>query len=155
VVRMTNQTIPVKTLRQRALDYLAKREYSYQELAQKLTAYAEESDDIPQLLDDFTKRGWLNDARFAEQRVHARKSKFGSARIAQELREKGVDDGLVQQAIVDIKQNEYANAYGVWKKKYKSAPASREDWAKQARFLQSRGFGFDIIKKILNSTLDE
>jgi regulatory protein len=34
-------------------------------------------------------------------------------------------------------------------------PASREEWAKQARFLQSRGFGFEIIKKVINEQEDE
>jgi len=42
----------------------------------------------------------------------------------------------------------------VWEKKYDSLPTSREDWARQARFLQSRGFGFDVIKKVLNTKKD-
>ncbi|MEQ1767094.1 MAG: recombination regulator RecX [Methylotenera sp.] len=139
-----------KSLRQRALDFLGKREYSYFELAQKLKAFAEDSDDIPALLDDFKKRGWLSDARFTEQLVHARQSKFGSARVANELREKGVADDLIAHAVEEIKVNELDFAREICRKKFKSSPSSREDWAKQARFLQSRGFGFDVIKKVLN-----
>jgi regulatory protein len=140
-----------KTLRQRALEYLGKREYSYTELGQKLKAYADEVDDIPALLDDFKARGWLSDARFTEQIVHARQSKFGSAKIAHELREKGVADELIADAIAQVKDNELENATEVWRKKFKAAPKSREEWAKQARFMQSRGFGFDMIKKVLNA----
>ncbi|HSH54740.1 MAG TPA: recombination regulator RecX [Methylotenera sp.] len=143
-----------KSLRQRALDYLGKREYSYAELGQKLKAFAEESDDIPALLEDLKKRGWLSDERFTEQIVHARKSKFGSARVAHELREKGVADDLIANAVADVKENELANATEVWRKKYNSPPKSRDEWAKQARFLQSRGFGFEIIKKVLNTTTE-
>ncbi|MDF0377375.1 recombination regulator RecX [Methylophilus sp. YYY-1] len=139
-----------KTLRQRALEYLAKREYSYTELGQKLKAYAEEADDLPALLDDFKQRGWLSDARFTEQLVHARKAKFGSARVANELREKGVDDTLIAEAVAGLQDNEVARASEVWRKKFKAAPITREEWAKQARFLQSRGFTFDVIKHILN-----
>ena len=143
-------------MRQRALDYLAKREYSYVELGQKLKAFADESDDIPALLEDFKTRGWLSDARFTEQIVHARQAKFGSARVAHELREKGVADDLIAGAVADVKANEFDNAREVWRKKYKEAPSSREEWAKQARFLQSRGFGFDVIKKVLSQPeLDE
>ena len=40
-------------------------------------------------------------------------------------------------------------AHSVWQKKYGKLPESREEWAKQARFLQSRGFGFDVIKRVL------
>lgn len=139
-----------KTLRQRALEYLAKREYSYTELGQKLKAYAEEADDLPALLDDFKQRGWLSDARFTEQLVNARKAKFGSARVANELREKGVDDTLIAEAVAGLQDNEVARASEVWRKKFKAAPITREEWAKQARFLQSRGFTFDVIKHILN-----
>lgn len=140
-----------KSLRQRALEYLGKREYSYAELGQKLKAYADDGDDIPALLEDFKARGWLSDARFTEQIVHARQTKFGSAKIAHELREKGVADHLIADAIEQVKDNEQENAAEVWRKKFKTGPKSREEWAKQARFLQSRGFGFDMIKKVLNA----
>lgn len=144
-----------KSLRQRALEYLGKREYSYYELGQKLNAFAEESDDITALLDDFKAHGWLSDARFTEQLVHARQAKFGSARIANELREKGITDDLIASAVANIKVNELDHAREIWRKKYKADPSNREEWAKQARFLQSRGFGFDVIKKVLNSKNDE
>jgi regulatory protein len=143
-----------KSLRQRALEYLGKREYSYTELGQKLKAYAEEGDDVAALLEDFKQRGWISDARFTEQIVHARQAKFGSARIAHELREKGVADHLIQDAIEQVKDHELDNATEVWRKKFKASPKSREEWAKQARFLQSRGFGFDLIKKVLSNTDD-
>ena len=140
-----------KSLRQRALEYLGKREYSYAELGQKLKAYADDGDDIPALLEDFKARGWLSDARFTEQIVHARQSKFGSAKIAHELCEKGVSDELIADAIEQVKDNELENATEVWRKKFKTGPKSREEWAKQARFMQSRGFGFDMIKKVLST----
>ena len=137
------------------MEYLTKREYSYAELGQKLKAYAEETDDIPALLNDFKARGWLSDARFTEQIVHARKTKFGSMRVANELREKGVDDALIADAIERVKVDELDNAKTVWRKKFTAAPNNRDEWAKQARFLQSRGFGFDIIKNVLNSKFED
>lgn len=139
-----------KSLRQRALEYLSKREYSAAELAQKLKGYAEEADDIAALIADFKARGWLSDARYAEQMVHARQAKFGTARVAHELREKGVDDALISEAIAGLQDNEVERAREVWRKKFKAAPTTREEWAKQARFLQSRGFTFEVIKQILN-----
>ena len=139
-----------KSLRQRALEYLSKREYSAVELANKLKTYADEADDIPALIADFKERGWVSDTRFTEQLVRARKVKFGSAKVANELREKGVSDELIAEAISDIKENELENATEVWRKKFKRPAADRNEWAKQARFLQSRGFSFDTIKKVLS-----
>lgn len=148
-------------LREKGLAYLARREHSYQELKRKLRAYLPQAEEgaevdldahfeaVDALLEDFKKRGWLSEARFTEQLVHARQRKFGSMKIAHELREKGIDEQLVAQAIAGAKENDYANAMTIWRKKYDAAPANREEWAKQARFLQSRGFGFDVIKKVL------
>lgn len=140
-------------MRQRGLEYLGKREYSYVELGQKLKAYLEENEDfdvITEILEDFKKRGWLSDARFTEQIVHARSHKFGASKIANELREKGISQDLIETAVEQVKENELDNAKQIWRKKFKAIPASRDEWARQARFLQSRGFGFDIIKKVLN-----
>ena len=155
---MTQQTKqekkPQVSLRQRALDYLSKREYSIAELAQKLSNVAKQyeldAEEIPEILADFKKRNWVSDTRFTEQILHARKSKFGSMRIAHELREKGVSDELISDAIQDVKLDELSNAKAVWKKKFSNPPNTREEWAKQARFLQSRGFSFEIIKKVIN-----
>jgi regulatory protein len=150
----------LKSLRQRALEYLGKREYSYAELGQKLTKYldienGEDIHTINAILDDFKTRGWLSDKRFTEQIVHARQAKFGVAKIANELREKGVSQELIADAVETVKGNEQTNALEIWRKKFKNAPANRDEWAKQARFLQSRGFGFDTIKKVLNSKFED
>ncbi|MFZ9642099.1 MAG: recombination regulator RecX [Candidatus Methylopumilus sp.] len=150
---------PQVSLRQKALDYLAKREYSEAELAQKLNTVARQyeldAEEIPAILADFKQRHWVSDSRFTEQILHARKSKFGSARIAHELREKGVADALISAAVQDVKIDELSNAKAVWRKKYDAPPSTREEWAKQARFLQSRGFGFEIIKKVINAQEEE
>lgn len=139
-----------KSLRQRALELLSKREYSATELAQKLKAYASEEDDLPALIADFQTRGWLSDARYTEQMVHARQTKFGAARVAHELREKGVNDTLIAEAVAGLQESEVERARHVWRKKFKVAPTTREEWAKQARFLLSRGFTFEVIKQILS-----
>jgi len=140
-----------KSLRQRALEYLGKREYSAFELANKLKTYADEADDIPALVSDFTEKGWLSDARFTQQLVRARKVKFGSAKVANELREKGISDELIAKAASDVRANELENATEVWRKKFKQPAVGRNEWAKQARFLQSSGFAFDTIKQVLKA----
>ena len=74
--------MPEPSLRARALSYLARREYSRDELHRKLTPYAEDADELEALLNDLKARGWLSEQRFVEQTVHARRGKFGSLRIA-------------------------------------------------------------------------
>ena len=146
---------PATSLRERALAYLARREYSYQELLHKLSPHAGEEEDLPALLEDFKKRGWLSDTRYTEQIVHARKGRYGSLRVAHELRQHGVSDELIGKAVADMAPDELEAATAVYRKKFSQPPQSREEWAKQARFLQGRGFGFEVIRKVLRGSPED
>jgi regulatory protein len=140
------------SLRERALRLLARRDYSRAELARKLQSEAttdERAEQLTALLDELEQGGYVSDTRYAEQRTGARAGRLGNARLAHELRTKGVDEAIIETAL-DAAGNEIDRARSVWQKKFGSPPASREDWAKQARFLQSRGFSSDTIRRLLD-----
>lgn len=141
------------SLRERALGYLTRREYSRQELYRKLHPYAGD-EDLDALLDEFKQRGWLSDQRYTDQMVHARKGKFGSLKLAHELRSQGVAEDLVEKAVAEVSAEDRETARNLWRKKFGAAPQSREEWAKQARYLQSRGFGTETIKAVLRGEPD-
>jgi len=149
------------SLRARALQYLARREYSRAELRGKLLPHAQPDVDFEQvqpvdldaLLDDLTARGWLSDARAATQFVHAKRSRFGTQRITHELRQKGIAEELISAALPALKESELAAARDVWQRKFGTAPQDEKEKAKQVRFLQSRGFSLGAIFKVLR--LDE
>ena len=103
------------SLRERALRLLARREHSRAELARKLKAHAQPEDDLDALLDDLARGKLLSDERYAESRAHVLSRKFGAARIAQELRAKGVGDELAGQAektarATEVERNEIGRA---------------------------------------------
>lgn len=139
------------------MQYLARREYSRAELRGKLLPHVqldEEFDsasapDLDALLDDLTQRGWLSDERAATQWVHAKRSRLGTQRITHELRQKGISEELIAEALPELKESELATAREVWQKKFGAPPADAKEKARQMRFLQSRGFGFDVIAKVL------
>lgn len=137
------------TVRERALGYLTRREHSRAELARKLAVYCEDRDEIDALLDDFARRGWLSEARFAEMVVQARQGRFGSRRIVHELREKGVSEEAIAAALPQVQENELETARAVWTKKFGALPADAKDKARQIRFLASRGFGQETIYKVM------
>ena len=142
---------PRISLRERALGYLTRREYSRSELQRKLAPHAGE-EDLDALLDEFQRRGWLSDARYADQIVHARRGKVGSLKVAHELRAQGVAEELVNGAVKGMQAEDETSALAVWRKKFGTPAATREEWAKQARFLQSRGFSTEIIRKVLRGS---
>ena len=140
---------PEKSLRARALDALSRREHSRAELMRKLAQHTDNPDELITLLDDLQKRGWLSDARFAEQLVNARQSRYGSRKLAFELREKGVADDLIHAAVANLHDTELERARAIWNRKFGQLPINAQDKAKQIRFLQSRGFDWDVIRTIL------
>ncbi len=137
------------SLRERALRLLARREHSRAELAKKLQVHSRPGDDLEALLDDLSHRKLLSDERYAESRAHALSRKFGAARIAHELRARGLDKDLADKASKTARATELERAREVWRRKFRSAPRTREERARQMRFLQSRGFSFDAIRAVV------
>ena len=145
------RTSPEKSLRSRAIDALSRREHSRIELARKLGPHTDNPDELHALLDDLQARGWLSDARYTEQIVHARQSRYGSRKIAFELREQGVDERLISVSVAGLKDTELERARAVWEKKFGQAPTTEQEKVKQIRFLQSRGFGWEVIARVIKS----
>lgn len=147
--------MPEPELRALALRLLARREHSRTELKRKLAGHSEDPAEVEHLLDDLQQRGWLSDARFVEQLAQVRRGKYGSMRIAHELREKGVSEELIAGALPDLKETELSDARAVWAKKFGKAPPDAKERAKQMRFLMSRGFRHEIIAKVLRGVVDD
>lgn len=138
-----------RTLKQRAVAYLARREHSRAELAKKLAAYGEQ-EEIESVLNSLQEAKLLSDQRFAAAFVRSRAERFGAGRLRQELRQRGVEDNLVEQELgAGDMASEIERARVVWQKKFDGQPLDAREWAKQARFLQGRGFSGDVIRRVL------
>ena len=146
------------TLRQRALRFLSKREYGFTELVRKLEPYAEasdqdqlSSDNLPQVVEQLRDEGLQSDARFTEAYVQQRMQKgFGPLCIHRELQNKNISDSLIDSYLAVGQWQEHAAQ--VREKKYGLArPVNYQEQAKQARFLQARGFTEDHINLLFKT----
>ena len=133
------------SLRARALRLLARREHSRVELSRKLNSFATEADDVGAVLDELTRRGWLSDVRFAEQTIRAKSRRFGPAKLAHELRAKGVAENEIDAAFRAAGEEARADIARVWASRFSAAPADERERARQVRFLQGRGFTLGAI----------
>jgi regulatory protein len=136
----------------RALRLLARRDHTRLELERKLASRAVDPAELQALLDDFTARGWLSEARAAEQIVRTKRGRFGLARIRQALIEKGVPADLVASALHGLKETEVEAARSVWARKFDAAAAASAtaaERARQVRFLQSRGFSVEVAMRVV------
>ena len=135
-------------LKAKALRMLARREHSRAELARKLAADGTR-EDIHAVLDQLERSGLLSDARFAEAYVSSRAARVGNARLRHDLRARGIAEDAIAAALPAEAHSETERAREVWRRKFAAPPADRADYARQARFLQQRGFAVDIIRKVL------
>lgn len=142
---------PLADLRTRALRLLARREHSRLELQRKLASHAEDPGELDNLLEELTRRGWLAEARVAEQVIHARRSRFGAERIRQELLAKGVAEEVVAAVLPQLKDSDLEAARTVWRRKFGAPPRNAAERARQVRFMQGRGFALDTVLKVIRS----
>ena len=131
--------------------FLARREHSREELRRKLRSRAEQGDDLEGMLDDLARRGWLCDARFAEQAARAKSRRFGPLKLAHFLKSRGVGEEAIAAGLRAAGSEGRANLEAVWRSRFRAAPADEREKARQVRFLQGRGFALDDILKYLKS----
>lgn len=137
------------SLKARAIGYLSRREHSRVELQRKLLPYAEEPALLEVLLNDLERENWLSNQRFAQSLVNRRAERHGAQRIVQELRQHGLSDDAVSHIGEHLRQTEFVRAQAVWNKKFDQLPADAKEYARQFRFLGSRGFAPEAIRRIL------
>ncbi len=145
------------SLKGRALRLLAQREHSRSELMVKLARYAQEGEDLPALLDWLEQRGFIDEARVAESVLHRRAPLLGAQRVLQELRRKGLPESLLHSSAETLAQTEMQRAQAVWHRRFGSAapPATPQERARQMRFLASRGFSTEVIRRVLRGQAQE
>ncbi len=128
---------------------LSMREHSRQELERKLAAHEETPGELQKALDELQAKGFISDERAAESVLHRRAARLGMGRLKQELQAKGLDATLVAQSLERLKGTELDRARAVWRRKFDAVPQDATERARQSRFLAARGFGGEVIRKVL------
>jgi len=154
----------VRSLKARALQWLAQREQSRVELRRKLLrqARAELASDeheerlanvaeqVDAVLDWLEANGYLSAERFVESRVHARAARYGNLRIRQELQQHQL--GLSGELAQTLGATEIDRARTVRARRFTELPRDATERARQARFLIGRGFSSDAVRAALRGT---
>ena len=155
-----------RTIERNAVQLLSRREHSIQELRVKLERKGYSSEAVGPVIDRLSARRLVSDERFAAAVIRHRAQRGqGPVRIRAELRHQGISDTQIQQAFdhVDLAADEAvrdleavidwdALAGRVRRRKFgATVPRVPHARAKQARFLQYRGFTADQIRAALDA----
>lgn len=139
----------------RALRYLAQREHSRAELERKLARHVEDSADasaaeqIAAALDELGAHGLISEARVAESVLRSQSPRSGTRKLRQTLQSKGLAPELVSATLQQARGTELERARELWLRRFGAPPADAAERARQMRFLASRGFEGDVIRRVV------
>ena len=140
-----------KAIYNKALDIISRREHSQKELTDKLVKKYDFSELVNSVIHNLIEKNLLNDFRFSQSYVIARKRKgFGPKKIGYELVFRGVNENTASE-VIDAEGGWNEAALKAFNKKFKAGiGADFKEQNKQKVFLQNRGFSFQEIDSVFN-----
>jgi regulatory protein len=140
-----------RTVRTAALALLAGREFAREELRDRLLRRGYPEPLVTSAIEQLVSERLVSDERFTEELIRQRSMRGqGPLRIRLELRERNVADGVVDEALASAGIDWGERAHAVRRRRFGAKPpADFRERAKQARFLQYRGFSADQVRVAL------
>ena len=146
-----------QSLYERAMNFLTRREHSVKELKTKLVKAEFDPDDVNELIQKLIDSNLQSNQRFTENYIRYRSQRgFGSQRIRQELKERGITADMISSEFNEAEIDWFSLAMTVRCKRFgESGPEDIKDRAKQHRFLQYRGFTHEQITESFNTEYEK
>ena len=138
-------------VRRAAMDLLARREQGRVELTRKLRKRGAPDELINGVRDRLAEEGLLSEARYLESFVAYRaRGGYGPQRIREELAQRGLARGDIDQALRDSGIDWFERLHETWRRKYSGRlPSDARERAQQGRFLSYRGYSLEMIGRLL------
>lgn len=141
-------------LRARALEWLLNRPHSEREFRDYLYRKKAEPEQIENLVGEFTKRGYLDNAKFAVWFVELQSRKNKSDRaIKSELFRKGISGEVVREVLEQSEEGEDQRLKALITEKA-SLSRYKNDQVKLIKYLTSQGFSYNDVKRELEQIDD-
>jgi regulatory protein len=139
---------------------LSYRQRSRDEIRRKLSGKGFDEATIASVLLSLSDEGLVDDSAFADAWIRSRQTSkpTGKRLLKWELRQKGVEPELVEDALQKLEPDEeYAAALRSARRRLQRIAATDRNAARQrlVGFLQRRGFDWDITRRVLNTLAAE
>lgn len=145
----------ISSLRETALAYLARRDYSSNALQAKLLKKGYETEQVNELLLSFTERGYLNDAALCRRLYenYLEMPQMGYYKIRYKLYQQGFNGELVESILrlydFEVEKEKLEQLVNTFQEKT-LVPTKLP---KIARSLAAKGFSNENIRKVLSKTI--
>ena len=139
-----------------ALRLLNRRDYAEQELIARLAERGVGGEVAAAVVERLVTERLVDDARFASHYVDWQAGRGqGPVRIAAELRERGIAGEVVESAVSARDPRWRAACRQLRRRRFgEAAPEDYKERARQARFLQYRGFSADQVRAALGHDIE-
>jgi len=146
-----------RAVRTAALALLAGRDFTRHELSERLRNKGYLRELVEPVVAELVVEGSLREERYAEQFVSQKSGRGrGPVRIRMDLRQKGIEAEAIDTALNESDVDWMAAARATRIRRFgQEVPTDRHERAKQARFLQYRGFSSDQIRAALGPGEDD
>lgn len=134
----------------RVLDYLSRRPRSRWEVGQYLLRKGHNDNTITKILNRLSKRGYIDDNKFAESWVRSRRAlkHVSKRRLVDELRQKHVSSADISRVIRDDKTDEQEVLRQIIDRKKQQT--RYQDQTKLKAYLLRQGFSYDDVNIVMN-----
>lgn len=159
--RKALEALAEKDLRQRsyntAVRFLGYRPRSESEIRQRLTRHGFDEETVAKTLSRLRDEGLADDAAFASFWVENRETfRPRSRRLAKlELKRKGLDTDIIEQAVGTIDDRENAYRAGLGRAGRLAALDYREFRRRLGEYLARKGFNYSVIKEVTEKVWTE
>ena len=138
-------------LYQEAIKLLAKRDYSRQELATRLSTLVSDQGRVEAVINKLDEQGYLDDRGVADNILRqGLKIQHGPIRLRLSLRQKGIEQVVIDDALWDMTVDWLGMARTIRRRQFGlTAPLDEKSKAKLVRHLQHCGHSMDVIREVV------
>lgn len=153
------KSILPKRAKLRAMHLLEKRPYTERGLREKLMEGLYSSDIIDETIDYLKGYGYIDDRAYTEQYIFTYSESRTAKRMKQELMQKGVDKGIIEQVLLDKKEEGELGDEDemirkvLLKRRFDPENADAKTIASTVRYLYGKGFSADAISRVIRTDL--
>lgn len=134
---------------------LAKRPYAEREIRTKLYQKGYSSETAQKIIETIKEYKLIDDSDYAKTYVDSNKTK-SKREIEFNLSQKGIDKHIIQNAVNDIENDDEMAKIDIITAKYmKNKPKTSENLQKLFRYLQGKGFEFELIKNKISKLKEQ
>lgn len=138
-----------------ALNLLSIKDYTSKDIKTKLKLKQYSDQTIQSVLSRLESYDFVNDEKYVKKYIDYSLNikKIGKNKILFDLQNKGIKSSNIESIEID-EAIQYSNAYSLALKKVKSISNNTKIQDKVFRYLLSKGYDFDLIRKVLRNLFD-